>query len=598
MVADVPTFRSTATTQIPSMGISQGVVQQSGTRAMGEGFARVGNFFDVVADYNNKKLDQKMQRDMTKMGQDIASQKGFDPNTLNTDPVTAADQILRESALNTYAITLESDIESSINNAYVKNLRNPEGFKAVSEKYVEKTVATTPWELRNGVSKMALGMVNSKYAAIKTETARRAIAESEAAEKKFLANMADRAILAKSPEELEIATNKIAGMLSNSTAYMTGAGRAAAKQELLKEIYTGRELQEVMVGNVTPLQAKERLEANGVVTDGATLNSFYAAANQKINFEEKLEQRQEKAREKTVEQLENKFLYDAYDAKMNGAEPETFDEIMRLSAQTLRENGATVPEIQKHQDVIRTTIYGDGKDNPSALLRIDTMIDNANPLAQEYIQTSLASGAITPATAREKENKYLKETSDILNNPQVKNYLQRQFIPNHARFARYEPQEIEQLDRAGVTGILTKYSQSEQALTAREDYIIDLVNSGKTVPEALQIVQQQDNLAKPQPISELAVIADNKPYSAELNAMLAAEDFAIKIVTPMGQVITQTDNPIKGRWSNENYIQRLTMMNDQNKLAIHFNQNNNGNKQVPIPYDDAMLDDIIRIYGE
>jgi len=584
MVADVPTFRSNATTQIPSMGI----VSQSGTRAMGEGFARVGNFFDVVADYNNKKLDQKMQRDMTRMGQEIASQKGFDPDTLNTDPITAADQILRESALNTYAITLESDIENSINTAHVKNLRNPEGFKAVTDKYIEKTVASTPWELRNGVSKLATGMANSKYAGIKMETARRAIAETEAAEKKFLDNLADKAVLAKSPEEREIAINKIQSMLDNSTAYMTQAGRNAAKAELVQKIFTEAEMQEVMVGNVSPLQALERLKANGVVTDSTTLNNFYSVANQKIRFEEALEQRTEKAREKTVQKISEQFLLDAYDTKMAGGEPETFDEIMRLSAQTMREHGASVQEIQKHNEVIRATIYGDGKDNPQAVTVIDELIFNADPNGMETIDKMFSNGMINAATRQKKVEEYTKATSDIIKNPIIDKYLNTEFVPSFAPLANIRAEEADILSQSGASNLTKAQIASDKAeLLSIQDRIIDLSNSGKNASEIAQILRQERSAQPKVPVEVKAELSAGKPHYTEMQSLLSGNTFTLKKISPSGQTImTEIDDK---PWSNQNYRDRLKMMIQENQKAQQL--------ELTVPYNEQLIKDIHNAFG-
>ena len=580
MVQAIPTFTSTSVTQTPSMG----VVAQSGTRAMGEAFGRVGNFFDTVAEYSNDKLDQKMKREMTIAGQEMAMSKGFDPNELNEDPFTTADMVLRESALNTYAITLESDIERSINRAHVENLRNPNGFKAQTDGYISKTVGEVPTELKNGVSKMALGMANSKFASIKIETAMRSIAEAEASEKIFLERIGDKIVLAETPEERAILMNKIDGMLANSTAYMTQGGRDAARAQLIDRVYTDDAFKKVMEGQLTPLEAKNKLEGNGVLVDQTTMSQFYSSSMQKINFEEAQIERSEKARSDVAKKISNQYLIDMYDAKQGGADSMTFDIIMESSLDAMRQNGAEYTEIMTHKKSMTDTIYGDGTDNPQAIMILNEMSFNADPDGIDKVDEMFISGMIGGGTRQKYIEDFTKATSDIITNPIIKGY-KNEYINKFAPFGNLRAEDAELYAMSGTGPTEIQIAQDKMKVQELENRIITLNQEGKNAGEIASILRGETSSADPIPNSARANIAMGKDNFMEVDSILSSNQFNLWVVQHSNGEDSLVQRTIDdGPWTQDNWKNRLKMMLDEQQRSYRA-----GIKQ---PYSEETLKDI------
>lgn len=569
MVEPIPTFTSTRVTQVPSLGI----VEATGDRAMAQAYGQMGDAFGKIADYQNEKLNQVTKREMARQGQEFALSKGFDPSKVE-EPVTFADTVFREAALNTYAIELESDIEKKINGLHVQHMRNPEGFKKTSEAYINSTVANLPFELRNSASKLAHGRADAVYSKISLEQQRRVFAEQEAAEKSYIASLSDKIVLAKDPEERQVLMAKLETTFQNSTTYLTPAGREQAKKEAIDNILYDSEFQAVARGQKTPMQAMNELAESGIALGSSQIGQLYSAINQKLNFDEAQAARSEKRRQKSIDQISEQYQLDAYDMQNMDNSEETFAIALETGLAQMRQQNATAEELIEHKKNMHEVFYNRSKqDIEASLMVIDQAIFDGDPEAEQIIRSQFTKGNIKPETLQKKLQEVQQKTSEPVQNPIVQGFINREFIPKYAPYANYSSADVANMTEADAD-LKRLIMRDKQAVAEKERELLDLITNEEKPMSYSEAVgrSRADLLANqtPVPVSQrIKVSADNPSYT-EIKNLLNSQEIRLFGYNQLGGRINlngENEPLLSGPFTEDNFQDRIKFMIDQNNIA-------------------------------
>jgi hypothetical protein len=569
MVTPIPTFQSnrTLTPVAP--------VSFSGDRALAGAFGDVGKVFDQLGNFAERKLYERMEREQTILGQEIASSKGFDHNEL-PDPRTAADRIYRESALQTYAINVEHDVTTRLNGLYLANHRNPNGFAKSADAYVTSTVDALPPELKNGVSKLAMSMAAQKHFSLLAEQQKTMIAEAEKAERSYIGHLQDQFALSKDGAERQAILNKLEKTIDNSRTYLTKEMKDAVKRETLNGVFVNDVFARATTGDITPIEAVNELRSLGVVPDSTTLNQIYSAANQKINFEENQARVRAGNRQASVQAAAEEQMQAIYDLAATNDKPEFFDIRTAMGAEAIRASGGTIDDVMKFKDAARKVFYGDKKDNENALLVVGQMLHEADPSTPETLKNFFVSGQITPQTYQNKLQEYTKQRSAIRNNPVLGAYV-RDELPKYYPLATIESElEVDPLD----VGRRQAIASDKDGKRAAIDWI---VNRSQEVPMPQAVQEHHNNLranALPADVEHIMQRHIGKPYQAQIERVYKSPSFNLLSVNERGQgvVYTEKNAPeeyrelLKGKWTRENGLSRVQAMIKEQKKAAEKGQ--------------------------
>lgn len=569
MVTPIPTFTSQKTLT------PVGPASFSGNRAMAQALGDVGKVFDQVGDYAYKKAFERMEREQTILGQDIARSKGFDADAL-PDPRSAADKIYRDSALQTYAIQVESDITTHLNGLFITNQRNPGGFAASADAYVTKTVDALPSELKNGASKLAMSMATQKHFQLQAEYQRRVIAESEQAEKSYLHSLSSQVALAKSPEEKQVLIEKIRTTLKNSKMYYTEAGQQAALKEALDTVFFTDTFNRVTSGEQTPMKAIESLQALGIVPDSQMVSQIYSSANQRINFAESQINLDNKRKQQLVAQVEDAALMAVYDARQGNQDAAVTDTLIQSGADALIKSGASVMDVMQFQSNAKKVAYGDGKGSPEVRAMVSAMVFEADPAAPAFINRAVAAGGLTVEEGQRFQEDYIGRRAQIRDNPNLRAFLENDFVP-HAPLMTYDDSEIALIADPKLRALVAADKAKARAITDR------IVLRSQDVGMDTAINEERANLRA----NSTPVTADhylprhiNKPYYGQVERLYKSPDFSLWTVNLSGRkhiADPETLKPdvralLKGPWTRENAQSRVRLMILEEEKAQKLNE--------------------------
>lgn len=583
-MVEVPTFQSQAVTRTSDLG----VVSFSGQRNMGQAFQSVGALFDQLGDFQNRKANEAMERNMKRQGQEVARMKGFDPNELK-EPVTAADQLYRESALQTYAIGLESDVSKTMDRLFLQNLNNPEGFRRSAESYSKKAIDSVPWELKNGVSKMATAETNSKYSQLALNYQKRVLAETEVAEKAYQEDLISKVALAQNPEEKQALMAKVESSVVNSSTYLTPMGKQQRVRELQNEAIFQDELLGVHNGDKTPFEVLQNMQELGIAPNSQQVNQIYSAAGQRMNYENAMINQREGARVARIESAADQLLTELHQYKGQPNGQVAFDMISKSGATILLKSGAKAEEVVKFQETANKLFYNDNKDNTFVKSMLDDAVYNLDPEANNKIAKAFADGAITLETKTEMLQRNTTERASVRSNPVLKSFIENVVIPNYAPYAR-----------RAVPGYESVYGMSEKKPIIDEhkqfiDNTIDqavVLNKSISMDEVVRQIEADLRAnAQPMPAKQRAALSSGTKHQSRIAEMYSQPNFTLDAITAKGRRLytfeSAPDNikeVLKGPWTNDNAKARLKLMIQQNIAAEKMG--------LTKPYPDEMLKEV------
>jgi hypothetical protein len=556
-----------------------GIVEHSGDRAFANSMQRVGSVFDQVAEIANKKADQIVAREMERQGQEVALSKGFDPSKLK-EPITMADTVFRESALSTYAIQLENDVEQNINKLYAENLLNPTGFRQKADAYATSVTQSLPQELKNGVSKMVLGDINAKHSKLQINMQNRIIEETQRAENARLEQLTERLSLAYTPEKKQELMAKIESQLENSITYITPQGKAAKRDEVVRDIIFNDGYNRVSKGEIAPFEFQREMEANGYIMNSSELNQIYSAASLKINYQERQYELTQRAKQRAIDAKMNNYMLSAYDMQIKGGSEEDFNLNLENAMRDMRASGATVKEIKSLRKSMTESYYTMGEDSDEALLIIDQMIFDGNKDAFNRIDQMFQNGLLTPQTRLKKLNELSTATADVLTDNRIKAHL-NYFVQTEAPYANMPAAEADFMAGSGANITKDKVAAQKVALQEYKRRIGDMVVNGMTTSQIDQVLRNeriQKESEKRDTQGALLNLNTNSPVYSTVSSIIRNKEFALITVSPSGQkqVKIVSDEP----WSYENYQERIEMMRAQNLAALKAGQSPVYSKEV------------------
>jgi len=569
MVTPIPTFRSDAVTQVPSMGI----VQQSGMRDLSRALGNKAKVWDQVSDISNKKANEFMARRMQEQGQEAVINGGLDPSTLK-NPVTLADRIFRESALNTYAMQIENDVARHLNELSLKNHQNPSGFQAQADGYLKGMVSKLPMELKVPVGKDAASTINSKLFSIQQQVQRQALAENQAMENMTLARL--EADIVNSPVEMrEALMAKASAIIAGSAHTITEEGQRAKLTDFQKRVIERSVVTDVMNGVISPGEAVEQLKSSGVSVDPGKQEQIYASSFVHHNYQQRLINQREAEAQAVISGIERELNYSILAAEdsgqsLNFAHQEHL--IKEAEAAALRA-GASPDQIFKMATTFRKNVSGRVIDNDDVVLAIQTATDNALPNTPDMIQQALGNGQISAKKARELQNDYVTAQSSIISDPETKRFLDWYRI-NYAPLAGMTIDPHMNADQAA------NIRAADSAMKDIKNSILSLsMGDEKTAPkskgEVLRFLESDIRAnKKPVPAVERASATMGNPEQSKVQSITAQPDFILRGFSERGRSITITPDSrpelkevLSGPWSADNYEARIKLMIESNREA-------------------------------
>lgn len=590
MVTPVPTFRSDRQTQAGGMGI----VSFNATRQLGEAMKGVGQLFDQVTAFQDKKANEVAEREMQKQGQELARMKGFDPNQIK-DPVTAADRVYRQAALQTYAISLESSLTNKVNDSYIQNMRNPEGFKRQAQAYVDKTVQSVPFELRNGVSKMGMSAIDGRYMQMRLENQRQAMAEMENAEKVFLGTLVDQFALAKTPEERQVVDAKVRSTIANSATYLTPQGKMAAYQDVQRKMAYSDTFNKVVTDDMTPMEAIERLESVGIAPTSEMVSQIYGAAGREFAYKKAEFQANEAQRKQSINDATNTMLLEINKYKGQPGFQDIYNMIQTKGDAIILSAGGTADDLISFQKSAQKIAFGSQEDNPNTKFALDAAIFNLDPNARAKIDQAFQAGQITPQTYQGYIESETRARAGVGSNPILKKYIENEFIP------QYAPMAVK-----AVPGWENVYTQQQ----VRDAILQDKEKADSFVAKAVALSQSKpmDEVIRelssdiranqtPTPAKERAQVLGNSPNRRVLEDMYSRENFDLTYVdlkTRSRKTYSVNNAPdaykeiLKGPWSQANYMARVKLMAKQNAVAIAAG--------LDAPYNSQLINEVLETW--
>jgi hypothetical protein len=570
MVAPIPTFESSRQTQAGNTGI----VSFDGGRQMASAFQSVGQVFDRIGEFQERKANEAAAREAQKQGQEIALSKGFDPSKMK-EPLTAVDQIYRQSALQTYAISLESDVNNKVNDAFIRNVQNPEGFKREAQAYVDRTVQSVPFELRNGVARMATTNIDQRYVRMRFDNQRRVMAEMEKAEQIYLSGLTEQFAIAKSPEERQIIDEKIKTTIANSASYATDAGKAAVYDGVRRKMAYGAVFNKVVNSEVTPIEAIDSLEAAGIAPSNEMVSQIYSAAGREFKYKEAEFKANEATRIQAINDVTNTMLLEINKYRGGPGFEDIYGMIQTKADAIILSAGGSADDIMNFQKAAQKMAFGSQEDNLQVTTMLDGMIFNLDPNARPKIDQAFQSGQITQSTYQSYVEKETKARAGIASNPTLKKYIENEFVPQYAPMAK-----------KAVPGWENIYSQSEAKDSILQDkekvdaLVAKAITMSQTTPMDEVVRQLSSDIRANQtqtPAVERAKVLANSPNRKTIENMYAKENFDLTYIdlkTRKRGLYSEKNAPdsyreiLKGPWNQSNYMARLKLMQKQNSIAI------------------------------
>ena len=532
MAREIPTFRSERVTQIPSMGI----VEQSGVRDMAATLDTRAKLANQVGAFANQKADEFVKRKMTIEAERAVRSGGLDPAALK-DPVTMADKIYREAALNTYGIQVEDALNKTIQENMVKYENNPQGFLSASESYAKGVMGKLAPEMRNAYEQNAMGAIRKNHYAISENLRARARAEAIAVEDAYIETQTNKIINA-SPDERLALTAQVAEKINNSTRFITPEAKVAKIKELETKIIEGATLADVANKQLSPTEAMRKLKESGIAVDAPMMQRVFSAASIKDNYEAQQLANEKAQREAVVTSIENAAFMDALNIA-GGSEAQAMER-MEQTVQQMVVAGAGGKEIEAMRNTYQNIFYGNTRDNKEVVLEVDRQIFNAEPIAEEFINLGLKNGSITPETAIQKRKELSEAMAGVQSNSQVKEWEGVHLRNNPAyQYAFLDPIQVDALKSSidpKNQDKFRKYLDQKEALSNLRSAInADVnnpdVNKRLSVPQALAKAQGsmvQTDTMKP----SFTDVDQSNPEKNKIYEFISSEEIVVDIPFP------------------------------------------------------------------
>lgn len=508
MARDIPTFRSERVTQIPSMGI----VEQSGVRAMSQSLDQRARLANSIGEYANKKADESMARKMKISAENAVRQGGLDPATLK-DPVTMADKIYREAALNTYTIQVEDALTKTIQDNAVKYENDPTGFLNATQAYTKGVIGKLAPEMQSSFEQTAMANIRKNHFAISEQLRERAKAEAIAVEDAFIEQQIAGIINTSDPEERAAKMAKVGGTVMNSTRFITPEAKAAKIKELEIKVIEGATITDVANKIITPTDAMRKLKTAGSAVDASMIQRVLSAASIKDNYEANLLANEKARKEATITSIETA----GYNAALNleGATETQAMKKMEDAVTMMVMAGANGKDIESFRSSFENIYLGNTRDNGEVVQHIDQKIYNNDPIAEDFINVSLRNGAIKPETANKKMQELAEARGGVQSNAQVKQWEAVHLRNNPAyEYAFLDPIQVDALKSSydeNDRNKFNKYLQQKEALSLLRSSINADVNN----PDPLKRVSLPQALAKAQ--GSLVQIDATKPSFGDID---------------------------------------------------------------------------------
>jgi len=533
MAREIPTFRSERVTQIPSMGI----VEQSGVRDMAQSLSQRAKLADTVGAFANQKADEFVARKTKIAAENAVREGGLDPATLKY-PITMADKIYREAALNTYTIQVEDALTKTIQENSVKYENNPKGFLNASEAYVKGVIGKLAPEMRSSFEQTAMANIRKNHFALSEQLRARAKAEAIAVEDAYIEQQIAGIINTSDPEERAAYLAKIGGTVTNSARFITPEAKGAKMREIDTKIIEGATITDVANKTLTPTDAMRKLKESGIAVDAPMMQRILSASVIKDNYEANLLANEKARREATVTAIET----DGYNAALNleGATEQQAMETMEQSVAKMVMAGADGKEIESFRSSYQNIFLGNTRDNTQVVLRAEQLIYDADPDATNVINFAIKNNAITPKTGFELLKKAEEERGGIQSNSQVKSWEAAHLRNNPAyEYAFLDPVQVDAL-KSSLDPLdqekFRKYLQQKESLSylragINQDVNNPDVNKRMSLPQALAKAQGsmvQVDATKP----SFTDIDQSNPERNKIYEFATSEDIIIDIPVP------------------------------------------------------------------
>jgi len=410
-MSSIPTFRSDRVTAKPSMGI----VDQSGTRAFGEAVAQQSQFFDVVGDFANQKADQFMERSQRLAAEEAVRSGGLNPNDLSS-PITAADRIYREAALNTYAIGVEDKIDKTLNRLYSESQYDPAGFQKKATEYMRGASSELAPELKNSVSKYALADMRRKAFSLDQELKAKTLNEAQELEKIKLEEIATKINNADDPEEKQSQLLKAMGLINSSVSALSPELKAQKAEEFSRDMAEAGIYKGLAMSQVRPDVAIQQLEDLGINVTVTKMQQVYNSYGVKEAFH----RRERQQGEAVQSQQMIGFLDNVYNqtelARQNGiVDDGQMAEIRDNTKKALVSMGAPAERLFEFETNFNKYMFGQQRDAPEVVNQVRDMINNVSAETPALIKKAHLSGAISTQTKIQLEQEAKEALSSPLN---------------------------------------------------------------------------------------------------------------------------------------------------------------------------------------
>ena len=581
MVTPIPTFSSNATTQTAGMGI----VQQSGARQMGASLSAWGQVYNQVGDISGKFLNEQMKYEQQQQGIKDVMAGGINPKDL-ADPITAADRIHRQSALNTYAMQTESEISQHINDLAIENSMNPKGFANKADAFIRSSVANAPIELQGGIAKMSTSMAARHQFTISSADQQRTLAANQKAEQLGVQRLTLQAANETDPTARAETMARAIAVIGSSTLYPTPLSKQTAIDELQRGVIYQDTLRKLGDNSITPSEAIEAMKEVGGVTQ-QEFNEIYGRAGTIANYEAAQLSRANARRAAQSDAITNNAVYQVYE--LSQKEDTTVADYNRIQEDLVTQlvaNGASHQKIEVAKKAMNDARYGGGIDDESTMLLIDQGIADADPDTIELINRSVANGSVRADTAVKKLTEASESTAGILTNPLVKNYMQG-FTTKYAprALAVGSPEELSAIvDSAHKKGILADKAKVAD-IRAR---ITKLNQGGASASEIIEQLETYDRANRK--VEPDAVMVDGyTPLAIEVNQIISAEKFRYPVgYKKGGSGITTNTQEDEGAWTADNYRDRVAKM----AKAIKRAEKND----LPLPFKREQIELIYKVF--
>ena len=612
MVSEIPTFRSNRVTQIPSMGI----VEQTGLRSMANSMSNRAKLADQVGEFANKKANEYVERKMTIEAQNMVRTSGLDPATLS-DPITMADKIYRESAINTYNIQVEDSLNKTIQQNATKYENNPTAFLNESQAYVKGVVNKLPPEMQNSFEANASASITKNHYNLSEQLRARVKAEAIAVEDAFIEQQISKIINTDDKGERQVLMASAVEKISNSARFITPGAKDAKIKEINEKIVIGATLTDLTNKDTTPLDAIEAMKSAGVAVDSSMTQRVFSAYTVRDNYEAQQANNAKAMREAKVDAIESAAYTTSLN--LNGAiqTEEQFRQGVDATVASLVAAGANGKEIDQVRTTMSNIYYGNITDNSEVVLEIDRQIADVNPMADSFIKLAMRNGTITPATAQDKLEKIADARGGIQTNSQVKQW-EATYLRSNPSFALayLDPVQLESLQ---ATDPETFRRAKEQQLKLRQ--LRDSVNSMVNNPDPAKRTTVQTALSTAQGNLSQTGIDDvnfldldlSNPEVLEIKKFISADEIIVKIPFKDRNMANYMDsNDIKTDNLSEfdaGQIQNIVRDMPQGKLTRDNARNflkgiEKINKRSlvlrpkdPVPYSEDFIEGIRKYYG-